>query len=114
MPEETAAPLNSIQDLVLGQLANNVAAVAAGEFSFAVDRQRLVKAISAAAPLGKATLAKGMLVHRLLAQMIEHRQLKVIAAGGRVGAPVNEGFGSGERFQKYLVTGGNIAVRGKG
>ena len=113
MPEETAASLDAVENLVLGQLANDVAAVAAGEFSVPVDRQRLVKAISAATPLGKATLAKRMLVYRLLAEVIEHRQLKLIAATCRVGPSVNERLSSRERFQEHFVTGGDIAVRGQ-
>ena len=79
MPNHSAGGLDSLEDLILGQFPDDVAARRTVELAPATSGAPLVVAIAATTPLGEAPTAVGAIFDGLIAQMIQYLLIKEVA-----------------------------------
>lgn len=111
MPEQPAAASDAIQNLILGQLARDVATLRALKLQTPIHGERLVVAIASARPLGKATLTVVAMLYGLPTQVIESPKIELIPAFDGVRFAVEEHLGPRVILGKRFVARGYIAVR---
>lgn len=114
VPKNTARRCNPLQDLVLGQLARDMAAACTIECFISTHCQCLMVTVARAVPFGKAARAIGLVLHRLSAQVVQGVQVEDIirAIGG--GLSVKERTGPRIVLGKDLEASRNIAIRRQG
>ena len=110
MPEQPAGVLDLRENLILGQFANDVAAVRSLEFTGAIDAQRFVIAIATAGPLGKASLAEVAMLYGLISQMVERGLVKMVASRAGVVGSVKKGPRPFILLHESLVTRRDVAI----
>src|SRR5215210_9577320 len=114
MPEQAARFSDPGEYLIFRQLTCDVAAIRAGKLRFAVDRQRFVIAITGTCPFCETSLTVFAVLYRLIAQIVQHRQIKPVAFTLRLGLTVEEGFRPCVLLGEDFVTSRDVTIGREG
>ena len=110
MPGEAAGRRDFVQNLVLGQLADDVAARRSVEFAAAGCGQPFVITVATASPLGETTAAVRAILHHLGTETLKHRLVENVTRPIHRRPAVEETPGPRDILLERLETRRNVAI----